>query len=151
MAITAQKSANNVTLRPGGLPNNININPNVRNQLPGEAKRRRFGLIPAAWLFLMALLLINSSSAQSQQDYFNATDADGDGKVSLAEFQQSLRYAFDRIDTNQNDVIDADEALVPRMRGMTRARQQRNIAAQFGRQDKNRNGWLSVAELTEPY
>ena len=103
------------------------------------------------WLFALALFSSQACVAQTQQDYFNANDANGDGKVSLPEFQQSLRYAFDRIDSNQNDVIDADEALVPRMRGMTRARQQRNIAAQFGRQDKNRNGALSVAELTEPY
>jgi len=62
-----------------------------------------------------------------------------------------MRYAFDRIDANQNDVIDAEEALVPGMRGITRTRHQRNIAAQFARQDKDRNGTLSVAELTEPY
>jgi len=108
-----------------------------------------------AWLWAFvcigALLAAQPSYAQTQQDYFNAKDANGDGKVSLDEFQGSLRYAFDRIDTNQNDVIDAEEALVPRMRGITRTRHQRNIDAQFARQDKNRNGTLSVAELTEPY
>lgn len=103
------------------------------------------------WMFALALLSAEACVAQTQQDYFNRNDANGDGKVSLDEFQHSMRYAFDRIDSNQNDVIDAEEALVPRMQGMTRFRHQRNIAAQFGRQDKNRNGTLSVAELTEPY
>ena len=131
--------------------NKINLNPSARVQRLAQASGRCNGLMCAAWVGFLTLLLMNSSSAQTQQDYFNGTDANGDGQVSLAEFQQSLRYAFDRIDTNQNEVIDADEALVPRMRGITRARQQRNIAAQFARQDKNRNGSLSVAELTEPY
>jgi Ca2+-binding EF-hand superfamily protein len=102
-------------------------------------------------LLLFSLSACAAAFAQSQQNYFDQFDADQSGSISLAEFQAGMRYAFDRIDSNRNDVIDADEAIVPKMRGMTRARHQRNIAAQFRRQDKDHSGGLSVAELTDPY
>jgi Ca2+-binding EF-hand superfamily protein len=77
-------------------------------------------------------------------------DSNGNGGVSLAEFQDWMSYAFNQIDKNGNDVIDADEALVPKMRGITRTQQRANFAAQFRRQDKNKNGELSMSELTAP-
>jgi Ca2+-binding EF-hand superfamily protein len=101
--------------------------------------------LPLLLLFVSALL-----GAQSKEEYFSAIDQDQDGGVSLPEFQSWMRYAFDRIDTNKNDVIDADEALVPKMKGVTRAKHQANIAAQFRRQDTDRNSVLSQAELTAP-
>jgi Ca2+-binding EF-hand superfamily protein len=88
--------------------------------------------------------------AQSRETYFNAIDANSNGNVSLDEFQEWMSYAFVRIDKNHNDVIDENEALVPKMRGVTRARHRANIAAQFRRQDANRNGSLSMPELTAP-
>ncbi len=87
---------------------------------------------------------------QSRQQYFSSIDRNGNGGVSIAEFQEWMAYAFNRIDKNSNNVIDADEALVPKMAGVTRARHQANIAAQFRRQDRNRNGELSMFELTAP-
>lgn len=77
-------------------------------------------------------------------------DGNGSGGVSLAEFQDWMSYAFVRIDQNGNNIIDADEALVPKMRGVTRSKHQANIAAQFRRQDVNKDGQLSMAELTAP-
>jgi hypothetical protein len=88
--------------------------------------------------------------ANSKDQYFSAMDIDQSGGVSLSEFQSWMRYAFDRIDENRNDVIDADEALVPKMRGVTRVKHQANIAAQFRRQDADRDSVLSQAELTAP-
>jgi Ca2+-binding EF-hand superfamily protein len=88
--------------------------------------------------------------ANSKDQYFSAMDIDQNGGISLPEFQSWMRYAFDRIDENKNDVIDADEALVPKMRGVTRAKHQANIAAQFRRQDADRDSALSLAELTAP-
>ncbi|WP_218942962.1 EF-hand domain-containing protein [Sphingomonas sp. R-74633] len=37
-------------------------------------------------------------------------DGDGDGKVTLAEFQAAAGKRFDAADTNKNGTIDADEA-----------------------------------------
>jgi len=36
-------------------------------------------------------------------------DADGDGAVSLREFQNAAGVRFDRLDTNKNDTIDEGE------------------------------------------
>ena len=91
-----------------------------------------------------------NAHSQSRQEYFSSMDSDGNGGVSLAEFQARMAYSFNRIDKNSNNVIDADEALVPKMTGVTRARHEANIAAQFRRQDRNKNGELSMAELTAP-
>jgi Ca2+-binding EF-hand superfamily protein len=99
---------------------------------------------------LLCLCFSQTLWAQSRESYFNAIDANGNGQVSLNEFQEWMSYAFVRIDQNHNDVIDEDEALVPKMRGVTRARHRANIAAQFHRQDVNRNGSLSMTELTAP-
>lgn len=101
-------------------------------------------------LFCLLLAWVAPLQAQSRDDYFGAMDSDRSGGVSLAEFQDWMSYAFIRIDQNGNNVIDAEEALVPKMRGVTRAKHQANIAAQFRRQDANKNGQLSMAELTAP-
>ena len=95
-------------------------------------------------------LLASAAGAQSRESYFQAMDENADGGISLEEFQSWMSYAFVRIDKNHNDVIDEEEALVPKMRGVTRSKHQANIAAQFRRQDSNRNGKLSIAELTSP-
>jgi hypothetical protein len=99
---------------------------------------------------LLGLLSATPAHAQSKSSYFAAIDSNSNGGVSLAEFQSWMSYAFVRIDKNHNDVIDADEALVPKMRGVTGAKHRSNIAAQFRRQDKNHSGELSMAELTAP-
>ena len=101
-------------------------------------------------VFCVLLSCSTALLAQSRDDYFGAMDLDHSGGVSLAEFQDWMSYAFIRIDQNGNNVIDAEEALVPKMRGVTRLKHQANIAAQFRRQDVNKNGQLSMAELTAP-
>ena len=107
-------------------------------------------------LLLLSLIVGAGSSyaenmhSQSRQQYFSSMDSNGSGGVSVDEFQARMAYSFNRIDKNLNNVIDADEALVPKMTGVTRVRHQANIAAQFRRQDRNKNGELSVYELTAP-
>ena len=68
----------------------------------------------------------------------------------MEEFQNWMAHSFNKIDKNGNNIIDPDEALVPKMAGVTRARHRANIAAQFRRQDRNKNGELSMRELTAP-
>ena len=95
-------------------------------------------MMRAALLILLWLTASVSNSyaqnsyAQSREQYFANIDT------------------FNHIDKNANNIIDADEALVPKMAGVTRVRHQANIAAQFRRQDRNKNGELSMLELTAP-
>lgn len=103
-----------------------------------------------AGILLCLALGVFQAHGQSRELYFSRIDGNHNGGVSLTEFQDWMRYSFDRIDKNANNVIDQDEALVPKMAGVTRARHQANIAAQFRRQDRNSNGELSMHELTAP-
>jgi len=91
-----------------------------------------------------------NSYAHSREQYFANIDINRNGGVSIFEFQEWMAYSFNRIDKNANNIIDANEALVPKMAGVTRAQHQANIAAQFRRQDRNKNGELSMLELTAP-
>lgn len=110
----------------------------------------RSGLLLLCFILAAEPSYAQHTYAQSRQEYFSSMDSDGNGGVSIAEFQAWMAYSFNRIDKNSNNVIDADEALVPKMKGVTRTRHQANIAAQFRRQDRNRSGELSVFELTAP-
>lgn len=111
----------------------------------------RIALLMLLWLTLaVGNCYAQNAYAQSREQYFANIDSNGNGGVSIAEFQEWMAYAFNRIDKNANNIIDADEALVPKMAGVTRAQHQANIAAQFRRQDRNKNGELSMLELTAP-
>lgn len=88
----------------------------------------------------------------STGDYLSRMDADGDGKISLIEYQDWLSYAFDAMDANHDGVLDAQEQ-PPNRRGhlaLTREQHRMTLAERFGKQDRNRDGWLDARELASP-
>lgn len=99
---------------------------------------------------LAALSLPASAQAQSRSSYYDAVDTDHDGKVSLAEFQERMSWAFRQMDRNRDEVLSPDEQLVPNAPRVTLAEHRQRLAAQFRRQDKNRDGALSAAEFLAP-
>jgi len=86
-------------------------------------------------------------------------DADGDGRVTRAEFDAASAARFDRMDTNRDGRVDATElaALPGGGRGMradtdgngvlTRAEHEAMARQRFERIDVNRDGVLDAAEL----
>lgn len=98
----------------------------------------------------LALLLGLAAGAAPADDWFARVDLDRDGRVSLDEFQQRMGYAFGRMDANGDDVLEPQEQLVPGAPRLTRAEHKARIAAQFARQDADRDGFLSRAELLAP-
>ena len=98
-------------------------------------------------------------------------DADGDGKVTLAEFKaaESVRQSrmFTRMDTNNDGEIGAEEAKVMAQRGDAKgrdggglmqldankdgsvSREELSATSQrrFDRADTNKDGWLSPEEM----
>ena len=78
-------------------------------------------------LLLLSLIVGTGSSngetmhSHGRQQYFSSMDSNASGGVSVAEFQAWMAYSFNRIDKNSNNVIDADEALVPKMTGVPRS------------------------------
>ena len=101
-----------------------------------------------------ALLCLSPAFAQAQVqrtgDYLLRMDADGDGKVSLSEYQDWLSYAFDGMDRNRDGVLTADELPGGRGKPVTREQHRARLAERFRKQDANHDGWLDAKELAAP-
>jgi len=111
----------------------------------------------AAVLLGVALFAAAPASAQfaaSTQGYLREFDTDGNGRVSLAEYQDKLCAVFYRMDINGNGIVDLgefDPAVVgPHTRPVSLARHRARLAEVFRRQDANRDGYLDVRELGAP-
>jgi len=106
-------------------------------------------------LLALALCLPALASAQvaSTGDYLSRMDGDGDGRISLLEYQDWLSYAFDAMDANRDGVLDASERPA-RAHGagpdVTREQHRRTLAERFAKQDRNRDGSLDARELAAP-
>lgn len=77
-------------------------------------------------------------------------DADRDGRISLAEYQDWLCYGFDSMDRNHDGVLSPAETPGGRGQAITRATQRARLALAFARQDRNRDGFLDARELAAP-
>ena len=77
-------------------------------------------------------------------------DADGDGRVSLPEYQDWLSYAFDAMDANRDGILQPHEQPGGRGQPITRAEHRKRLAERFARQDANRDGFLDARELAAP-
>ena len=97
-----------------------------------------------------ALPAAGPCAAQSRSSYFDAVDTDHDGRVSLAEFQERMSWAFRQMDRNGDQVLSPQEQLVPNAPELTLAELRQRQAEQFRRQDKNRDGSLSEREFLAP-
>ena len=93
---------------------------------------------------------VNAGPVDASTDYLARMDADGDGRVSLAEYQDWLSYAFTRMDANGDGVLTPDELPGGRGRPVSLADHRRTVAERFGRQDGNRDGYLDARELLAP-
>ena len=100
---------------------------------------------------LLALLLVSSTGfAQTRDDFLRRVDSDGDGRVSVSEYQFHMSYAFRQMDRNNDQILEPDEQLVPNAKRLTRAELDDRMAAQFHKQDRNRDGFLNATELSAP-
>jgi len=101
-----------------------------------------------------AALLIVATQARAQvlasAEYLARMDADTDGRVSLVEYQDWLSYAFDRMDADGDGVLAPGEQPGGRGKAVTREAHRARLADAFRRQDANRDGTLSAAELAAP-
>jgi Ca2+-binding EF-hand superfamily protein len=102
----------------------------------------------------LALCLAAPSHAAAQVrdagDYLARMDSDGDGRVSLDEYQRWMGYAFARMDRDGDGVLAAHELPGGRGKPVTLAAHRAALAAAFARQDRNGDGHLDAAELAAP-
>lgn len=106
------------------------------------------------WLLALTAAPASAQFAASTQDYLGEFDRDGDGRVSVVEYQDKLSDVFLQMDTNGNGIVDLDEfdpAVVgPNTRPISLARHRARLGEVFKRQDANRNGFLDARELGAP-
>ena len=67
----------------------------------------------AALLACLLPVAVQAQQVQRAGDYLARMDADGDGRVSLAEYQDWMGYAFARMDRDRDGVLDARELAAP--------------------------------------
>ncbi|MDQ3287339.1 MAG: hypothetical protein M3Q42_03580 [Pseudomonadota bacterium] len=102
----------------------------------------------------MAGLLVTAASSAAQVtatgDYLRRMDSDGDGRVSLSEYQTWMGYAFERMDLDADGMLTAAELPGRRGRPVSLIEHRRSLAAAFARQDGNGDGHLDARELAAP-
>lgn len=108
--------------------------------------RMAFALAMAA----SAIPLAASAQVQRTGDYLQRMDTDSDGRVSLAEYQQWMGYAFERMDRDGDGVLVPAELPGGRGRTVHLADHRETLAATFRRQDVNGDGVLDARELAAP-
>lgn len=95
-----------------------------------------------------------SGAARAQDphpsDYLARMDADRDGRIALAEYQDWLCYGFDAMDRNHDGVLSPGELPGGRGQSITRATQRTRLADAFAHQDRNHDGFLDARELAAP-
>jgi hypothetical protein len=108
--------------------------------------------MPRILLPLVLALLPLAASAQvtATGEYLARMDTDRDGRVSLAEYQAWMSYAFDGMDRNRDGVLSVDELPGGRGKPITRDAHLAQLAARFKRQDADGDGFLSEKELAAP-
>lgn len=105
---------------------------------------------PAAVLLACLLPMAAGAQVQRANDYLSKMDADGDGRVSLVEYQDWLGYAFDGMDANHDGVLSPGEQPGGRGQPLTREQHRARLAERFRKQDANHDGFLSAQELAAP-
>ena len=111
-------------------------------------------LIPSVPFLLLllgyALPMLANAQVQRTGDYLSKMDRDGDGKVSLAEYQDWLTYAFDGMDRDRDGMLSAAEQPGGKGQPLTREQHRARLAERFRKQDANRDGYLNARELASP-
>lgn len=99
---------------------------------------------------LIAAALASAAQVQRTSDYLSKMDTDGDGRVSLAEYQDWMSYAFDAMDRDRDGVLALDEQPGGHGKPVSRSQHRARLAERFAKQDLNRDGFLNARELAAP-
>ena len=119
---------------------------------PAEAHRTTGGqrsLIAAA-LLLWAASVGAQGYPQSPREYLTLMDANGDGRISEAEYLEYMSRGFRGMDANGDGVLESDELPGGRGKPITLKEFQANLRRQFHHLDSNHDGSLNAKELSQP-
>lgn len=99
---------------------------------------------------LLAGALPAAAQVQRTSEYLSRMDTSADGRVSLAEYQDWMSYAFDAMDRDRDGVLLPAEQPGGRGKPISRNEHRARLAVRFAKQDLNRDGSLSARELAAP-
>ncbi len=119
-----------------------------RGTTPSRERRRAHAVLVLA-LCLSAVPVAAAQVARTA-DYLAKMDVDGDGRVSLAEYQAWMSYAFDGMDRDGDGVLSPAEQPGGKGRALSRNGHLARLAERFGRQDADGDGFLDARELSAP-
>lgn len=94
-------------------------------------------LVPCLAMFASAIFLAGAASAAPRGD------ADGDGKLSLSEYQTAMRERLMRADTDGDGKLSLPEYLAR----PAAAKAKSDPAKRFAKLDANADGFLDAAEM----
>lgn len=103
-----------------------------------------------ACVALASVAGIATAQVTETGQYLAKMDADGDGRVSPAEYIDWMTYAFDGMDRDGDGVLSTAEQPGGKGKPITREEHRARVAARFNRQDADRDGYLSARELAAP-
>lgn len=113
----------------------------------------KLGVVIAIAIFACALFapaLPATAQVQRTSDYLSKMDSNGDGKVSVGEYQDWMSYAFDAMDRDHDGVLATAEQPGGRGKPISRSEHRARLAERFRKQDLNHDGFLSARELAAP-
>ena len=108
-----------------------------------------------AQFFFATLLSASAITAaqdypQTPREYLRLMDANGDGRISEAEYVAYMSRSFLRMDTNGDGILESSELPGGHGRPISLREFQDNLRRQFHRLDRNHDGYLSARELAQP-
>jgi Ca2+-binding EF-hand superfamily protein len=103
-----------------------------------------------ATLLLVSAIISAQDYPQTPREYLRLMDADGDGRISEAEYVAYMSRSFLRMDTNGDGILEPSELPGGRGRPISLREFQHNLRKQFHRLDRNHDGYLSAKELAQP-
>ncbi|GGJ96399.1 EF-hand domain-containing protein [Luteimonas terricola] len=112
--------------------------------------RFAFGLSLLVGAAAAAVSLPATAQVTATGDYLERMDADGDGRVSLAEYLDWMGYAFREMDRDGNGVLTSAELPGGKGGPVTLQQHRARLAERFAKQDTNGDGLLDAKELAAP-
>lgn len=106
--------------------------------------------LPPIVVSSLLLPVLANAQVRASSDYLQHMDSSGDGRLSLAEYQAWMGYAFERMDGDDDGILSAAELPGGRGKPVNLAAHRESLAAAFRRQDANHDGMLDVRELAAP-
>jgi Ca2+-binding EF-hand superfamily protein len=108
---------------------------------------------PVGLIVLVAVLPWGTAAAQAvatRADYLQRLDRDGDGRISLSEYQSYLTRGFRDMDRDGDGILRGDELPVASARPRRLEDLLTDLTRQFAQLDRDGDGYLDAVELTAP-